>query len=62
MRRAMIEKAKELSKKKYTYDFEGNLMFMRKLNGDKLPKNTINLPYEWHLSEQEAKAIQDKEK
>lgn len=59
---ALQEKAKELSKKKYTYDFNGNLLFMKRLNQDALPKNTIHLPYTWHLSDQELKAIADKER
>jgi hypothetical protein len=58
----MQEKAKELSKKRYTYDFQGNLLFMKKLNGDRLPKNSLNLPYTWHRSEQEVKAIEEKER
>lgn len=35
---------------------------MKKLNGDRLPKNSLNLPYTWHRSEQEVKAIEEKER
>ncbi|CAI2362812.1 unnamed protein product [Moneuplotes crassus] len=62
LRRQMIERNKELAKKKYTYDYDGNLLFVKKLNGDKLPKNTINLPYKWHLTDQEMIEIEKKEK
>jgi archaellum component FlaD/FlaE len=57
----MIEKDKELSKKRYTYDFHGNLLFMKKLNGDKIGKGTLHIPYAWQPSEQELKETNDRE-
>ncbi|CAI2363137.1 unnamed protein product [Moneuplotes crassus] len=62
MRRQIIERNKELAKKKYTYDFNGNFLFIKKLNGDKLPKKTINLPYKWHLTNQELLELEQNEK
>lgn len=59
-KRAIQERNKELSKKRYTYDFNGNLLFMKRFNPDAMPKNTINLPYTWHLSQQEVEAIEEK--
>ena len=55
-------KIKHFLRNKYTYDFKGNLLFMHRLNGDNLPKNSINLPYKCQLSEQELQAIEDREK
>jgi len=60
IKRALKEQNKELSKKRYTYDFNGNLLFMKRINNDAIPKSTINLPYTWHKSEQEKKEIEDK--
>lgn len=59
LRRAQIERAKELKNKKYTFDYNGNLMFVKNVNNDDLPKKQMNLPYEFKLSQQEIDYIEE---
>ena len=54
----MLEKAKELEKKPYTYDSNGNFLFLDKINNDTLPRNDHLMPYKFLLSEQELKLIE----
>jgi hypothetical protein len=58
----MLEQLKELNKKSYTYDYNGNLLFMKRSNIELLPKTNLCLPYKFPLTEAELEELLAKEK